>query len=133
MELTNALYVFEAGGDEGKAVLREGCQALLKMLAPLVPHFACECHARLGLDGMAALEHWPAVDAAALVQDSIDLVVQVNGKKRGEVRVAPDADKEAAMTAARAEPALARWFEGMAVVKVILVPGRLLNVVVKPV
>ena len=133
MELTNALYAFEAGGDEGKAVLREGCQALLKMLAPLVPHFACECHARLGLDGMAALEHWPAVDAAALVQDSIDLVVQVNGKKRGEVRVAPDADEEAAMTAARAEPALARWFEGMAVVKVILVPGRLLNVVVKPV
>ncbi len=132
MELTNALYAFEAKGEAGRTVLGEGCQALLKMLAPLVPHFACECHARLGLDGMAVLEDWPAVDAAALVQDTIDLVVQINGKKRGEVRVAPDADEAAAMAAAHAEPAVARWLADMAVVKVILVPGRLLNVVVKP-
>jgi leucyl-tRNA synthetase len=107
-------------------------QALLKMLAPLVPHFACACYERLGQDGMAVLADWPAVDPAALVQEAIDLVVQVNGKKRGEVRVAPDADEATAMDAARGEPAIARWFEGMAVVKVILVPGRLLNVVVKP-
>jgi leucyl-tRNA synthetase len=132
MELTNALYAFEPGGATGKAVLGEGVQALLKMLAPLVPHFACECHARLGHDGMAVLADWPAVDTGALVQDSIDLVVQINGKKRGEVRVAPDADEAAAMAAARGEPAIARWFEGVNVVKVILVPGRLLNVVVKP-
>jgi leucyl-tRNA synthetase len=132
MELTNALYAFEAVGGEGRAVLREGVQALLKMLAPLVPHFACACYERLGQDGMAVLADWPAVDPAALVQEAIDLVVQVNGKKRGEVRVAPDADEATAMDAARGEPAIARWFEGMAVVKVILVPGRLLNVVVKP-
>ena len=132
MELTNALYAFEAGGETGEAVMREGIAALLKMLAPLVPHFACACHARLGHEGMAVLADWPAVDDAALVQDVVDLVVQVNGKKRGEVRVAPDADQDAAMAAAHAEPAIARWFEGMAVVKVILVPGRLLNVVVRP-
>jgi len=132
MELTNALYAFEARGEAGRAVLDEGCRALLKMLAPLVPHFACESYARLGLNGLDVLADWPAVDAAALVQDTIDLVVQINGKKRGEVRVAPDADQESAMAAAHAEPGIARWFEGMAVVKVILVPGRLLNVVVKP-
>jgi leucyl-tRNA synthetase len=132
MELTNDLYPFEAGDDDSRAVLREGVEALLKMLAPFVPHFSCACYARLGQDGMAVLADWPTVDPAALLQDSIDLVVQVNGKKRGEVRVAPDADQEAAMAAARTEPAIARWFEGMSVVKVILVPGRLLNVVVKP-
>jgi len=132
MELTNTLYAFEAKGDAGKAALQEGVIAVVKMLAPFVPHFACECGERLGLEKVAVVADWPVVDESALVSDEVTLVVQIAGKKRGEITVGKDAGQEEAMAAARNEPNIARWLENSDVVKVVLVPGRLLNIVVKP-
>ncbi|MDQ6967914.1 MAG: class I tRNA ligase family protein, partial [Mariprofundaceae bacterium] len=132
MELTNALQAFEMKGKVEKAAFVEGLQALVKMLSPFVPHFACECGEQLGFDKAAVIMAWPEVDAAALVQDEVVLVVQVQGKKRGEIMVSKDVDQDTALRLAQADSAVAKWLEGMTVVKVILVKGRLLNIVVRP-
>jgi len=133
MELSNSLNTFDAHNDEDVAVFNEGMLALAKMLAPFVPHFACEVAEQLGLSDIAVVAAWPVVDESALVQDEITLAVQVQGKRRGEITVSKDADQDTAMAAAQADKAIAKWLDGMQIVKVILVPGRLLNIVVKPV
>ena len=132
MELSNALNAFDACDDEGVAAFEEGAKALVTMLAPLVPHFACECGERLGFDTVAVMSVWTKVDASALVQDEINLVVQIQGKKRGEIVVSPDVSQDDALLAAQADEGIAKWLEGNQIVKVILVKGRLLNIVVKP-
>ena len=132
MELSNALQDFTPAGAQARAAYREGLEALVTMLAPFVPHFACEMGELLGFDTMAVLRAWPEVDEQALVQDEITLVVQVQGKKRGEISVPKDVSEEQALAAARANAGIAKWLEGMQIVKVILVPGRLLNLVVRP-
>lgn len=132
MELANSLQAFDVRGAEGATAYREGLQALTTMLAPFVPHFACEIGEKLGFEQAAVMAGWPDVDEAALTQDTISLVVQVQGKKRGEVSVDKNADQDTAFAAAKADQGIARWLEGVQVVKVILVPGRLLNIVVKP-
>jgi len=133
MELSNSLQAYKPQAASGATAYREGVQALVTMLAPFVPHFACELGERLGMDTMAVIANWPVVDEAALVQDEITLAVQVQGKRRGEIRVSKDASQDEAMAAAQADADISRWLDGMQVVKVILVPGRLLNLVVKPV
>ncbi|MDQ6954397.1 MAG: leucine--tRNA ligase [Mariprofundaceae bacterium] len=132
MELTNALQAFEMTGTAGKAAFIEGLQALVKMLAPFVPHFACECGERLGFDQAAVIMSWPTVDEAALLQDEIALVVQIQGKKRAEIMVPKDVDQNTALALAKEDPSVCKWLQGMQVVKVILVKGRLLNIVVRP-
>ncbi|MDX8384651.1 MAG: leucine--tRNA ligase [Ghiorsea sp.] len=132
MELSNALGAFDACDDEGKAVFDEGMAALVTMLSPLVPHFACECGEKLGFKTVAVMTAWPEVDEAALVQDEINLVVQIQGKKRGEIVVSPDVSQDDAFKAVQADENINKWLENMQVVKVILVKGRLLNIVVKP-
>jgi len=133
MELSNALNAFDACDDEGVAVFEEGAKALVTMLAPLVPHFACECGEKLGFNTLAVMASWPMVDEAALVQDEIHLVVQIQGKKRGEIVVSPNVSQDDALAAAQADEGISKWLEGNQIVKVILVKGRLLNIVVKPV
>ncbi|PIP02831.1 MAG: leucine--tRNA ligase, partial [Zetaproteobacteria bacterium CG23_combo_of_CG06-09_8_20_14_all_54_7] len=132
MELANALQDFLPQGQSGKAAYREGVQVLATMLAPFVPHFACEMGERLGMEQVAVLAPWPVADQAALEQDEITLVVQVQGKKRGEIVIGKDAGQDEALAAAQADYAIHKWLDGMQIVKVILVPGRLLNIVVKP-
>ena len=132
MELSNHLQAFQPAGRHSSAAYREGLQALATMLAPFVPHFACEIGQRLGMEEPAVISAWPAVDESALVQDEITLIVQVQGKKRGAITIARDAGQDEAMAAARADDGINKWLDGMHVVKVILVPGRLLNIVVKP-
>ena len=132
MELANSLQAFDAKGADGAAAYREGMEALATMLAPFVPHFACEIGEVLGLEQMAVLVDWPAVDETALARDTISLVVQVQGKKRGEISIDKNAGQEEALAAAKADHGIARWLDGMQIAKVILVPGRLLNIVVRP-
>ncbi len=132
MELANCLQAYEPGGKTGHATFRDGMQALVTMLAPFVPHFACEAGERLGIGHMTVVANWPQVDEAALAQDEVMLVVQIQGKKRGEITIAKDAGQDEALAAARADVSIAKWVEGMHIVKVILVPGRLLNIVVRP-
>jgi len=132
MELANALQDFQIRCAVGKAVYREGVEALATMLAPFVPHFACEFAEKLGMDQVAVVAGWPKADETALVQDEITLVVQVQGKKRGEIILAKDASQDDALALAQSDASIAKWMDGMQIVKVVLVPGRLLNIVVRP-
>jgi leucyl-tRNA synthetase len=101
------------------------------LLSPIVPHITHSLWLALGHKDDILDAAWPEPDAAALVQDNIELVVQVNGKVRGKVNVAADAAKDAIEALALADENVQRFTEGKQVVKVIVVPGRLVNIVVK--
>ena len=118
----------KAGSD---AVRSEGFFILLRLLSPIAPHITHELWRGLGYGDDILNAPWPQVDAAALKRDSIELVVQVNGKLRGKVSVAANADKAAIEQAALADENVQRFMEGQAVVKIIVVPGKLVNIVVK--
>jgi leucyl-tRNA synthetase len=135
MKLLNALEGFEpapgAAGDA--AAVREGLSVLLRVLYPACPHITQVLWGELGFDravGPLLDAPMPAVDESALVRDEIELVLQVSGKTRGAIRVPASADKAAIEAAAVAAPEVAKFGEGKAVRKVIVVPGRLVNVVV---
>ena len=130
MELLNAVNKFSDGSDQGRAVVREALDAVVIMLSPMVPHI---CHALwevLGHETALIDETWPAVDESALVSDLVELVVQVNGKLRGRVSIAADAAKDDIESVALSDENVMRFIEGKDVRKVIVVPGRLVNVVV---
>jgi leucyl-tRNA synthetase len=131
MELLNAITRFDASeGSGGRAVVAEAMDAAVLMLAPMAPHI---CHALwdvLGHDTALVDEAWPEVDEAALEIDSVEIVVQVNGKLRGRIRVAADADQVTIGAVALADANVQRFVEGKAVRKTIVVPGRLVNIVV---
>jgi leucyl-tRNA synthetase len=134
MKLLNALEDFKPDGSDGaNAVLREGFSVLLRALYPACPHITCVLWRELGYAarlGDLLDAPWPQVDEAALVQDEVELVLQVNGKHRGSVKVPAGADKAAIEAAAVASPEFAKFAEGKPAKKVIVVPGRLVNVVV---
>jgi leucyl-tRNA synthetase len=100
------------------------------MLSPIVPHICHELWLALGHSDPVVDRAWPTVDAAALVQDRVELVVQVNGKVRGKVSVASGAADAAIREAALNEPNVQRHLEGGTLRKAIIVPGRLVNLVV---
>jgi len=114
------------------AALREGFSLLLRVLYPAAPHIGRALWLELGFDavhGDLLDTPWPAVDEAALVQDEIELVLQVNGKLRGALRVPAAAERAAIEAAALAHPEFLRFAEGRPAKKVVVVPGRLVNVV----
>jgi leucyl-tRNA synthetase len=134
MKLLNALDAFKPDASDGDlAVLCEGTSVLLRALYPACPHITHALWSSLGFAGAVAdlLDApWPVVDEAALVQDEIELVLQISGKMRGAIRVPAGADKAAIEAAALASPEFAKFSEGQPAKKVIVVPGRLVNVVV---
>jgi leucyl-tRNA synthetase len=101
----------------------------IQMVAPVMPHLAEECWSHLGRDGLVADSPWPEVDAAYLKQDTVTLPVQVNGKKRAELTVASDAAGDTIEKAALELDAVQKFLEGRTPKKVIVVPGRIVNVV----
>jgi leucyl-tRNA synthetase len=115
------------------AVLRECLSILLRILYPVVPHVTHAIWVDLGYagsDGDLLDAAWPGIDPAALTADEIELVVQINGKVRGSIRVAADADRETIEAAALASDAFARHGDGKPLRKLVVVPGRLVNLVV---
>ena len=110
--------------------LHEGVSILLRVLYPIAPHISHVIWRDLGYVGDIMDASWPMVDESALVQDEIDLVVQVNGKLRGNMTVAKDATREAIETLARNHPNIEKFVAGQSIKKIIVVPGRLVNVVV---
>ncbi len=128
MTMVNALYKLDDSPD-ARAVLREGLSIVLRLLAPIAPHVTHHLWQALGFGTDILDAVWPQVDESALKQDSIEYVVQVNGKVRGKVLVPADADRAAAESAALAAEAVQRHTEGLTVRKVIVVPGKLVNVV----
>jgi leucyl-tRNA synthetase len=124
MKILNALERLEGFPAEAK----EGLQILLKVLSPITPHVAHHLWRELGFGEDIMWETWPEPDPAALQQDEIRYVVQVNGKTRGNVRVPASADGKTAENLAA--EAVKKYIDGKAVRKVIIVPGRLINIVV---
>jgi leucyl-tRNA synthetase len=111
-------------------VLGEGFSILLRMLSPITPHVCHELWRELGYGDDILDAPWPEPDEAALVEDELELVVQVNGKLRGSIRVPKDATREAVQEAALANPAVQKFCEGKPPRKVVVVPGRLVNLVI---
>ena len=133
MKMLNTLESVPADRRGGAALQREGVSILLRTLYPVVPHTTWTLWQDLGLAGEFGdlLDAWwPEVDASALVQDEIELVLQVNGKLRGKLCVAATADPSTIEAAARQSAEVSKHANGAAVKKVIIVPGRLVNVVV---
>src|SRR5690606_3901544 len=100
------------------------------VLSPFAPHLAEELWQKLGGDGTLAYEPWPAAEAEYLKADTVEVAVQVNGKVRATIYVAPDAGKDDVLAAARAEENVARYLDGGTVRREIYVPGRIVNFVV---
>ncbi|MFL6591745.1 MAG: leucine--tRNA ligase [Luteimonas sp.] len=130
MELLNHVSKFDDMSDAGRAVRHEALEAMVLLLNPVTPHLSHALWQALG-HGEALVEDqaFPRVDADALVRDAVTLAVQVNGKLRGTVEVAPDADRATIEAAALAEPHVARFLEGQSVRKLIVVPGKIVNIV----
>ena len=130
MELLNAVGRFEDATPAGRVVRHEALEIIVRVLAPIVPHL---CHAlwqALGHERAVVDERWPEVDPAALAQDTVEMVVQVNGKLRGRIRVASGAAESDVRTAALGAEHVERFVAGKPVRKVIIVPGKLVNIVV---
>jgi leucyl-tRNA synthetase len=120
----------EAAAPDIALALAEAGRILVGIVAPMAPHIAEECWQALGGEGLMALAPWPKLDPALLVEDSVTLPVQVNGKKRAEVIVPRDAGQAVVEAAVMRLDAVRRALEGRAPRKIILVPGRIVNVVV---
>ncbi|MFA5984322.1 MAG: leucine--tRNA ligase [Methylococcaceae bacterium] len=129
MELVNTISKFADGSMVGKAVRQEALEAIVLMLSPIVPHICHQLWQALGHSNLVVTEPWPAVDLAALVQDTIDVVVQVNGKLRSKIKVSATASKEETQALALADEQILRFIEGSTVKKVIVVPQKLVNIV----
>jgi leucyl-tRNA synthetase len=128
-EFLNILKTFPAS-DAGVATARaEALSVLARLIAPFTPHLAEECWVRIGGEGMAVDAPWPEADPALTVDAELVLPVQINGKRRAEVRVPADADETAVREKALADPAVTVHLEGQTVRKVIVVPGRIVNIV----
>jgi leucyl-tRNA synthetase len=131
MKLLNAIESFKLEGAGHASALREAFSILLRGLYPVCPHITHALWQELGLEtqfGEIIFAAWPEVDEAALVQDEIELMIQVNGKLRGSVKVAKDADKATIEAAALATESIQKFLEGTPK-KVIVVPGKLINIV----
>jgi len=130
MELLNALGKFDDASTQGKALRQEAFTAIVQLINPFTPHVSHALWQVLG-HGETLVEDagWPQVDPAALVRDSLTYAVQVNGKLRATIEVPASASKDEAEAMARAEPNVARMLEGQTVRKVIVVPGKIVNIV----
>ncbi len=134
-ELANAISRFmnaegESADEAGHTALRTAIERLVQLIAPMMPHLAESCWQALGHDTLVSDAPWPVADPAYLVDDTVVLAVQVNGKRRGEIELPKDAPSADAEAKALSLDAVARILEGKAPRKVIVVPNRIVNVVV---
>ena len=130
MELCNELGRLDPANAQSRAVLHEGLDAAVRLLCPVVPHACHHLWRALGHDDDITYAPWPSADESALVRESIEMVVQVNGKVRAKMRVPADIDRAGAEAEALAQPNARRFLEDKNVRKVIVVPGKLVNIVV---
>ena len=128
--LVNAVDQVQRSGEAGSEALKQATTMIVQMIAPMMPHLAEECWQVLGHEGLCCAAPWPQVDPSRLVSETITLPVQINGKKRGEVEVAPDASKDAVEKEVLALAFVQAALSGKQPRKLIVVPGRIVNVVV---
>ncbi|MFT7234920.1 MAG: leucyl-tRNA synthetase [Methylophagaceae bacterium] len=130
MELMNALTKCDDASNQGRAVRQEALQMIVLMLAPITPHICDHLWRALGHDEAVVNVSWPDIDETALKQDKIELMIQVNGKLRAKIKVSPDASKRSIEIQALADDNAQKFIDGKEIRKVIVVPGRLINIVV---
>ncbi len=130
MELLNSVSRFDDDSNLGTAIRQEVFDSMVLMLAPIIPHVCHRLWRDLGHDSLIIDHPWPTVDESALVQDSIEMVIQVNGKLRGKMQVDTGADRASCETAALANEQVLRFIADKSVRKVIVVPGKLVNIVI---
>lgn len=129
MTLMNVLEKASQATELDRALIQEGLEAATLILAPITPHISHQLWTSLGHEGAAIDANWPVVDESALVQDSLQLVIQVNGKLRGQIEMPASASREEVEAAARTNENVLRFTEGLTIRKVIVVPGKLVNIV----
>ncbi len=130
MELVNAMHVFQ-DKELNPGLARETAESLLKMLAPFVPHIAEELWSRLFGEGSVHKQKWPGFDPAAIVQDEVEIVLQINGKVRDKITIPANLDRTEMEKAAMELPRAKELTAGKTIVKVICVPKKLVNIVIK--
>jgi leucyl-tRNA synthetase len=130
MELLNAVGTFHEVDEGARAVRQEALEIAVLALSPIVPHAAHALWQALGHTGAIIDEAWPQADRDAMLQATVELIVQVNGKLRGKVQVAAGSEREIAVDAAMADPAVQRFIAGKELRKAIYVPDKLVNLVV---
>ena len=130
MELLNDLSALKEQDENDRAVVREGVEAIVLMLSPIVPHICSDLWGSLGHTNDIEDQPWPQHDEQALVRDSLELMIQVNGKLRDKITVAADADDELIKTTALNSEKIQNHIKQQAVKKIIVVKGRLVNIVV---
>ena len=128
MKLSNTITASEPDR-LSPAILKEAMSGLIRLLAPFAPHIAEEFWNRLGGSGSVHQQSWPSVDPSALIQDTISIVIQVKGKVRGSMQVPAEADKETLESMALSSDVAKKWLEGAQPKRVIVVPGKLVNLV----
>ena len=130
MELMNAIAKFEDDSEQGRALRQEALEMVVLMLAPITPHICDQLWRALGHDEAVVGVTWPEIDESALKQDKIELMVQVNGKLRAKIKVNAEAAKDVVEAEAMADENVQKFIDGKDIRKVIVVPGRLINIVV---
>jgi len=133
MELSNVLCGFDvspASPESPRAVFRHAVETIVVLLSPFAPHVAEELWVELGHEPSVVQAGWPRVDPEALVRDEIEMVLQINGKVRDRMTVPADLDVKAVEALAMESDAIRRHTEGKTIRKVIVVPGRLINIAV---
>ncbi len=131
MELSNELQKFDDHSTQGQAIHQQALESIVLMLSPIIPHVCHILWQKLGNSQAVHEVQWPKVDVNALKKDNMKLVVQVNGKKRATISVAANADNKQIEETALSDENVSRAITDKNVVKVIIVPGRLINIVVK--
>ncbi|MFR6017931.1 MAG: leucine--tRNA ligase [Paraclostridium sordellii] len=131
MELINEMYKYKELENRNDAVIKEAIETIVTILAPFAPHIGEELWIMIGKDGSIFDISWPSYDETALVKDEVEVVVQVNGKVRGKLSVASNISREEMQEAAMNDEKIKTLVEGKTIVKVIAVPKKLVNIVVK--
>jgi leucyl-tRNA synthetase len=131
MELSNAIGDALTAGDADSGALRDSYVTLLQLLHPFAPHITEELWSMFGNEPFILTSSWPKANPALMIEDVVTIVVQVNGKLRGQVEVPNPPEKEVVLAAIRANRKVQQWIEGKEVVKEVYVPGKLVNIVVK--
>lgn len=129
-EFTNGIEAFEPQTASGRALLREALETLVGLIEPMVPHLAEELWEKLGHSQLLAATPWPVADPAWTMEETVRMAVQVNGKRRAEIEIAADASEDEIRALALAQPAVRRLLGDQVPQRVIVVPGRIVNVVV---
>ncbi|MGR8947503.1 MAG: leucine--tRNA ligase [Gammaproteobacteria bacterium] len=131
MELTNAMNKMKNPNDAERSVLQEGLEAAVLLLSPIVPHCTRVMWQALGHQGDIVDAAWPVADAQAMEQEELNMVVQINGKKRASMLAAVDAQQQQLEEQALSLDAVKRHLDDKSIVKIVIVPGRLINIVVR--